>query len=237
MKKHLFLSITVLFLIVCSVLTHNAQAQVSDEPNGFNINHSVDLTAGFGGGSVVGIGWNHFWGIGKRKNFRLGYGARFGAYNGKNREFVPAPLSLIEETDHLDIEKVRNRNIAINANIKYRIKEVFEVGFNIDLIGISFGPETDGVYHSANIDDASLLGPQTAKPTPVTLLLGGSNDRGMLQSEFYVGYWWKMFNFRAGFNYLFSEYTTTNTLANDNDRFRHITGMPFIGIGFSPKHN
>ena len=117
-----------------------------------------------------------------------------------------------------------------------RFAKKVEVGFNIDVLGIGFGSKTEGEFVSTENDEFN--GTQTAKPTSISLLLGGDNDRGMLNSEIYVGYWiTEKLNARVGLNYLFTEYTTSEKLAQDNDRFRNKTGMPFIAIGFSPYHN
>ena len=197
------------------------------------------MSAAVGGGFLASANWNHFYGIGKNKNFRIGYGLRFNSYTGKNRLYTSAPLKLAtDETlvDTLTVGSARMSNVAATFNAKMRFAQTVEIGVNIDVLGIGFGKETEGEFVSSENDEFN--GTQTAKPTSVSLLLGGDNDRGMLSSEIYVGYWiTEKLNARLGLNYLFTEYTTSEKLAQDNARFRNKVAMPFIAIGFSPYHN
>ncbi len=242
MKKQMFYSvfsmlITLLFLMGNS---QDAQAQLGTA-NGFDKNHHFGIAAGVGSGAAYSLGWTHFYGIGKNKNFRVGYGLRYTGYSGKNKNYITAPFNLTKEgdafLDTLSMSKAGMSNIAINLNLKLRVKEKYEVGFNIDALGVTFGGEKDGIFYSSD-DDALNATTQAAKPTPVTLLLIGDNDRGMINSEFWLGYFLNdNFQARVGYNYLFSEYTTNNTLTNDNDRFRHKAGLIFVGINWIPNRN
>ncbi len=67
------------------------------------------------------------------------------------------------------------------------------------------------------------------------LLKGGNPDRGQLDSEFFLAYWWSdRWAVRAGFSHFLSEYTTANRLDFGNDRYRHGANLGFVGLTFRP---
>ena len=194
-------------LSIISIFCYTSQQVKAQDDNGFGINHEIGVSAAFGGGFLASANWNHFYGIGKNKNFRVGYGLRFNSYSGKNRLYTTAPLKLAADpalTDTLTVGSAGMSNIAATFNVKMRFAKKVEVGFNIDVLGIGFGSKTEGEFVSSENDEFN--GTQTAKPTSISLLLGGDNDRGMLNSEIYVGYWiTEKLNARVGLNYLFTE--------------------------------
>ncbi|MGB1206706.1 MAG: hypothetical protein ACPG5B_13730 [Chitinophagales bacterium] len=226
-------------VFVIAILSYIPQQANAQEPNGFGINHEFGAAVAFGGGFLASANWTHFYGIGKNKNLRVGYGLRFNNYSGKDRLYTSAPLKLATDetlTDTLTVGSASMSSIAATFNIKMRFARKVELGFNIDVLGVGFGGETKGEFVSS--ENPEFNGTQSAKPTPISLLLGGASDRGTLSSEMYIGYWiTEKFNARVGFNYLFTEYKTTEKLAQDNSRFRNRAGMPFIAISFSPYHN
>ena len=73
-----------------------------------------------------------------------------------------------------------------------------------------------------------------AKPSGTNLLLTGDYDLGSLNSEFFVGCHLKeKHRIKLGLNFVFNEYTTSNKLAFDDDRFRVKNLMPIIGYSYS----
>ena len=69
------------------------------------------------------------------------------------------------------------RLYALNAafHLRARVAGPVRLGFNLDAAGLSFGPERN-----------TPAAPEPVRPTRGNLLLGGSRDRGSLNSEFYV---------------------------------------------------
>jgi len=82
---------------------------------------------------------------------------------------------------------------------------------------------------------APLSEPFTVKPTTLNLLLTSDNDIGTLNSEFFARYWIKpAWAIKAGYTFLFTEFTTNRELTFNNDRFRNKAGMFMVGITYAP---
>lgn len=206
------------------------------------------LSAGNSQGSAS-LAWNHFHLIGKKGKFKIGYGARFTTYAGKNKEYITAPAKitsrqtgpqvLFSETYEESLDTVTFSSPQVNMlnltiNLEYNIYKTFDLGFNIDAAGLSFGGTRDGTLHSSN-RPASLASEQSAKPTPYNLLLISDNDIGSLNSELYARYWFNnKWGVKAGASFLFTEYKTNNKLLLDNDRFRNKSLMFIVGVTYCP---
>ena len=185
------------------------------------------------------------------KKFQLGYGLRFNSYNGKKKDYVPAPAYLtsgekgpqvlfIENLqENIDTFRVANsRHNSLNAVIYlgYQFTDKWSVGFNIDAAGITFGKETVGMPISSN-KPANAAHQLSAKPTGYNVLLISDNDIGMLNSELLVSYnITKKLSINGGLTFLFTEYTTNEKLAynDNNDRFRYKSLMPMLGVNYKP---
>lgn len=186
---------------------------------------------------VSSLSYEQTHGLLKSKKLRLGYGLRFGAFLRSNDlTYITAPYRLTKENmiDTLVISNPQNFSLNAALHIEYIFVPKFKAGFNIDVVGLSFGGEKDATYlYSEN--DGNYPTSTTARPTTLSALLVGDNDWGQLFSEFYVGYapteklWIKL-----GANMTFSEYTTALSLNNDNKRFRHKGQFLFIGVSYSP---
>jgi hypothetical protein len=113
----------------------------------------------------------------------------------------------------------------------YKIGDYVEVGFNIDAIGFSFGPEGSPSFIT-NGKSKSVK----ASPTSPNILLVGDNDLGSLNSHFYgrVKVTEKI-GLNLAYQFLFNELTTTpkvQTLPEANDRFRVKSSQIYAGISF-----
>jgi hypothetical protein len=197
---------------------------------GFKYNNNFDVAINVGGGEFASaFSWVKFHGIGKKQKFKIGYGLRLSNYFGTDKKYTTAPASLINEKKIEEIMFSYAQTNSLNAtiNLQYSFSQKFEVGFNIDAIGLSFGGEQNPTKLGIGVAKAS--------PTSVNILLVGNNDIGSLNSEFYARYWISSkFAIRAGFSHFFSEYTTTTKLAYNNDRYRIITNLGFIAFTYSP---
>jgi len=112
------------------------------------------------------------------------------------------------------------------------LKNRFELGVNIDAVGVTFGGKQNALYNNKTVP---------AKPTTINLLLISDSDKGSLNSEWYVGFWANnRLLVKAGYEFLFSEYTTDNKVQilpnskETNDRFRFKGSMVMLGVEFSP---
>lgn len=219
MKKSLLF-----FLIILSL---GAKAQVGT---------SFELGGAFGSsaGSISASGF-HNWGLGAKKKFYVGTGVRFTSFFGSNVNFTTAPADLTADDKNVDTlfapsPGVNSLNLTINLG--YKISEKLDVGFNIDAIGISFGPTGMPSYIRNGKSTAS-----SASPTSPNLLLIGDNDKGSLNSHLFVRY--KLsdhLGLKLAYQYLFNELTTSTkiqTIPSANDRFRAKSGMIYVGLNYN----
>ncbi len=240
------LSFTILFLLILSL----GFAQESTVlKKGYKYNNNFEITFASNGNQSLGaLSWVHFHSLTKKKRFKVGYGIRFNSQTGKKLYFTTAPASLTskrndpgvlfsktynENIDTFYVSKAQSQSLNISINLQYTIKGKYDIGFNIDGIGFSFGGKTTGKYIAFQSPDNGTT--QTASPTKTNLLLISDNDKGSLNSELYVRYWFKpKFAMKVGASFAFTEYTTENKLRLDNDRWRNKSLMAMFGITFSP---
>ena len=188
------------------------------------------------------LSWSHLHGIGQNKRrLKLGYGLRFTSYFGSNQNYLTAPAKYTAKESSIDtlkFTKAQSNALNISLQIVYSIHKKIDLGFNIDLTGLSFGGTENGAFISSIRGTNDFM--QKSKPSNFNLLLTGDNDIGNLNSEFYVRYWVNSkIGIRAGLSYLFTEYTTSNkiNLGNGsiiNDRFRNKTALGFIAVSIKP---
>jgi hypothetical protein len=159
----------------------------------------------------------------------LGYGIRFSSYSASGKYFETAPANLIKENklgDFYTDAQINSLNLAFYA--EYKIFKKIDLGFNIDVFGGSFGKQQQGIFIFQPLGTLA-----NAKPTSLNVLLTGNNSKGTLNSEFFLRYWFnEKLALKGGFSYFFAEYTTTQKLAFDNNRFRNKAPMGFVGITY-----
>lgn len=174
------------------------------------------------------------WYLGKKDRIIVGTGVRFTSFFGSDITFTTAPAKLSIEpksVDSLLAPKPSLTSLNLMINLGYKISSKIEVGFNIDALGVSFGPEGSPTFIT---NKKSTL--TKAKPTSPNVLLVGDNDRGSLNSHFYGRY---KLNEKIGLNvayqYLFNELTTNTkvqTIPEANDRFRTKSSQIYVGVSY-----
>lgn len=193
-------------LLLCFSFAQVSYAQTTEEnpKKGFKYNNNFDLALGVGDGEFSSaLSWVKLHRIGKNQKINIGYGLRLSGYFGSDKLYKTAPASLINDKkiDTLTFASAQTNSLNATINLQYSFSPKFEIGFNIDAIGLSFGGEQNASTAGVNIAKAS--------PTAGNILLIGNNDIGNLNSEFYLRYWVSpKFAIRAGFSHFFSEYTT-----------------------------
>jgi long-subunit fatty acid transport protein len=192
---------------------------------------SISGAIGDNRGSAA-IDYFHLWTLGKSRKIEIGLGGRFTSYFGNSQYYSSAPASLASDeakSDSLLLQKPQVNAFNLAINLGYRISSKFGVGFNIDAVGFSIGVEKDGFYINGNQGQTT-----STKPTSFNLLLIGNNDRGTLNSEFYVRYFLKeKVAFKLAYQHLFTEYTTetkVQQLPEPNDRFRNKASLLSLGV-------
>lgn len=244
------IQISLLWVLLGIVIPVSAQEEYPGVKKYANGN-TYDVAFNFSQGQFAGaLSWSHLHGFGhKKQKFKIGYGIRFTSYVGANKFYTTAPSrltspvqnlgtifseTLIENIDTIAIQTPQVNFINASIHIQYTIKR-FDLGFNIDAIGLSFGAKKKINILSSQFDQGQAP-VQEAKPTKFNLLLTSDNDLGSLNSEFYLRYWLSpQIGVRAGFDFLFTEYTSLNkhSFANGrivNDRYRLKSSMILMGV-------
>lgn len=246
------------FCLLLSCTFAAAQAQDSAEGTRYRYEHYLDLaiSAKPDQGSVAAA-WSHLHGIGPKKRFKIGYGLRFTSFIGANQFYTTAPSkytspiqgpgTIASRTIESNIDTIAIVSPQVNAlnialHIQYTIKKRLDIGFNIDAAGFSFGKKQQVNILSSTFDPGQA--PVVyARPTTWNLLLTSDNDIGSLNSEFYLRYWFsKNVAVKAGYTFLFTEYTTDNVLSFNNgtiqnDRYRLKSGMVMLSVSWRPWTN
>lgn len=210
-------------------------------------NSLIDLSGSVGKAQGTGaISFIHYRGVGKKKNFEIGAGIRFTSYFAESNYFISAPARITSgktgpavffieniktNIDSLLVPSSQLNAVNLSANFGYHISQKFYAGFNIDVIGFSFGTKKNVNYINGTIAVNS-----TAKPTAFNLLLISDNDIGTLNSEFFAVYKVNQkWSVKAGYQFLFTEYTTATKvqqIPEPNDRFRNKVSAFLLGVRY-----
>jgi hypothetical protein len=193
---------------------------------------------------TVSMLYNHQWELGNNKKFAVGLGGRFTTYFGANRYYQTAPAKLTsgstgplvifkenipENMDSLLIQHPQVNSLNAAIVLRYQVTTRLQLGFSIDLIGFSLGAETKTTYINGVQG-----GIEMAKPTSFNVLLISDNDRGSLNSEFYVIYSLKNnWGIKTAAQFHFTEYTTNTEVQQfpePNDRFRNKSLLVALGV-------
>lgn len=213
----------------------------------FSQGQEIQATTGLGDAQFsvsLSYGWD--WELWKSKKFAIGLGGRLTSYFASNQYYITAPAKLTSGStgplvifkenieENIDTFLVQSPQMnAINAfvHLRYKLHKKIHVGFNIDMVGFSFGKSTRGTFIS---NDAQQV--EEAVPTLFNILLISDNDRGSLNSELYGKYYWNdNLAVKVGAQFLFTEYTTTTDVQQypePNDRFRNKSLMLAFGIAY-----
>jgi hypothetical protein len=225
-----------------------------------NIQEAGALLNSNGSLSALALTGIQYWGVGKKKkNFKLGLGARLTSSFGSNKlEYITAPAILTsgqtgpgvffaeQITQNIDTLSLNSTQVnALNAYLalRYDFAQKWGIEFNIDLVGLSFGGNKDAklVYGDGN----QSIQNSKAKPTTLNALLISDNDLGSLNSAFMLSYkFMPQIKVLAGASFLFNEYTLESPVSYTNsigtkvnaERYRTKQLMFGVGINYVFKH-
>jgi hypothetical protein len=226
--------------------------QVHAQPIQKSRNQLLDVTGTVGSsqGSVAAA-YIHNWKIFKKRKIEVGLGARWTTYFGTKKDFLTAGPAKYTRSftapfliffagqedanfDTLAVQRPLTHSINVTLNLGYNITPKWYAGFNIDIIGYTFGRKTAGIFTSNGV---TRIDPAT-KPAAFNLLLTGDHDRGSLNSEFFVQYkvagrW----HIKAVYQFLFVEYKTVTVQQQIptgplNDRFRNKANNAGLGLAY-----
>jgi hypothetical protein len=200
----------------------------------------VDFVLAAKDGFSPSVSFQKVYGIGEKKNFKIGWGIRANSYFSKGKDLITAPYKLtsgkpsiigffteykLEKLDTIAVEKTGVFSLNSSIVLEYSFKKL-DLGFNIDAIGFTVGGSQKGVF-SASQEPSLDQTIQTLKPTAINVLLVSDSDIGSLNSELFGRYWISdKAGIRLGLSFQFIEYKA------DKDRFRLKTLMPLIGFTY-----
>ncbi|WP_149240236.1 hypothetical protein [Dyadobacter sp. 32] len=241
---------TKVIVLLCVLATAGtAQAQQIENPK---INQFIDLAGTIGKSQGTGaFSYVYNWRIGKKRKIEAGFGARLTSAAGSKLIYTTAgPASLTrsfntpfliffagqktENWDTLTVQRPFVNALNVTINLGYNFNSKISAGFNIDLIGASFGRRSSSVFQSNGKTSTD----PDSKPTAFNLLLTGDHDKGSLNSEFFLKYKINQkWGIRAIYQFLFTEYTagTVRQIAPDGseiDRFRNKANNFGLGVSY-----
>jgi hypothetical protein len=126
----------------------------------------------------------------------------------------------------------------LTINLGYNFSRKWYAGFNIDLIGFTFGRKGSAILTK---NGTTTIEPD-AKPVAFNVLLTGDHDRGTLNSEFFLKYGltdrWAL---KAVYQFIFVEYATSSVKqtfsdGSMNNRFRNKANNFGLGVAYQFKH-
>ena len=238
----------ILFLIFSITSCNLAKAQQKQA----RINQFIDLTGAIGKSQgTIAAAYVHNWKLGKRKKLEAGLGLRWTSYFGTKKDFITAPARLArtnttpfliffagQRTDYHDtltVQRPLTHSVNISINIGYNFSRKWNAGFNIDLIGFTFGRKSSAILTSYGYTKIEPV----AKPAAFNLLLTGDHDYGSLNSEFFLKYKiTSQWGIKAVYQFVFIEYETNNInqVAPDGtivNRFRNKANNFGLGISYN----
>ena len=200
----------------------------------------LDLTAASGPtlNAASAAAWR-LWGLDKAGRLQAGLGLRASHYFADAATFdsqnQPADVTLA-------VREPRTLALNLALHLRARVAGPVSLGFNLDAVGVSFGPDRPGErtypppppgppqpVPPSPILPGWLPGPFSDRTRPVSdnLLLGGLRDRGSLNSELYGSVALPGgFSVRAGYCHLVTAQTT------DGYRFRRFRNLASVGVSW-----
>lgn len=234
------------FIMISSINSGNLKAQaISSQPK----QELIFSTAFSSNQATASIGYQYHWQLGKKKHWEIGLGLRnTTAFSSKN-DYITAPARLARSStvpflvvvsdqvsqnwDTLAVQRPFVNMLNAMTEIKYHFNNKLSVGFNIDLIGVSFGSSSSSILTTNSVSKSET----NTKPSNFNLLLTGDLDKGSLNSEFFVNYQVsKKWGIRLVYQYLFTEYTTKNiyqTAPDGTSNYEFRNKANNLGIGLS----
>ena len=239
----------VIALICILAVTVTVQAQQTNNPS---INQFVDLAGTVGKSQGTGaLSYIYNWRIGKKRKIEAGLGARLTSVAGSKLIYTTAGPARLTRTfttpfviffagqktenwDTLTVQRPFVNALNVTINLGYNFTPKLSAGFNIDLIGASFGRKSSSIFQSKGETSTDPV----SKPTTFNLLLTGDHDQGSLNSEFFLKYKLnEKWGVRAIYQFLFTEYTAGSVTqkapdGTEIDRFRNKANNFGVGVSY-----
>ncbi|MDZ7934755.1 MAG: hypothetical protein U5M51_07300 [Emticicia sp.] len=168
--------------------------------------------------------------FGNNYKFSIGSGVRMTVFSAKGNTFTGLKSPYLSTTIR---PLTRENMLIINAPIiaEYHGKKIV-AGFNIDLIGLTFGKSKDSLAINNFTGSTNNL---SVKPTPFNFALGSA---GSTNNEIYIGFKIREeITIKTGVGFLFTKLNlrlTNEERTSELGKFgRNINAIPFINIVFN----
>lgn len=213
----------ILFCIIC-LFSSKIIAQRA------KVSQVFSLGGGLNSGQFIpNISFGEHVSFGKNYRFSVGSGVRMTIFSAKGNTFSGLKNPYLTTT----VTPLTRENITIiNAPLtaEYQGKKIV-AGFNIDLIGLTFGKSKDSLAFENYAGQTNNL---SVKPTLFNFVLGSS---GSTNNEIYIGFKIREeITIKTGVGFLFTKLnlrSTNEERTSELGRFgRNINAIPFINIVF-----
>lgn len=178
----------------------------------------LDLTGAVGPTLNYGsaVAWR-LWGLDAAGRFQAGAGVRVSHFfaEGYTLDHQAGP-------EDFSIQVPEPRLTSFNAafHLRARVAGPLQLGFNLDVAGLTVGPGRTREAAAAAVGTP-------VRPVRGNLLLGGTRDRGSLNSEFYAALALpRGLSVRAGLSHLVTGYQ------DDATRFRRFRSLAALGLSY-----
>jgi len=215
----------ILFCIICLISLETITAQRA------KVSQYLSLGGGFGSEQFIPtIGFGEYISFGNNYRFSVGSGVRMTIFSAKGNTFTGLKNPYLSTTI---TPLTRENMVIINAPLiaEYQGNKIV-AGFNVDLIGLTFGKSKDSLTinnYRGSTDNLSV------KPTKFNFALGSA---GSSINEVYIGLKIREeITIKAGFSFLFTKLNLRSTNEEqiaDLGKFEHnIMAIPFINLVFN----
>ncbi len=227
------------FVFICLLFTISFNSQLHAQDSAKHKAQSfLELGYGLNGdAAVLSTGYYRHWKLSQTKkvwqHIYIGTGARFNSFGGKDIYLVSSKAGIYKTTDEDSILAPAPAIYSVNTflNIGYQITPKLQAGFDIDVIGLSFGPNGSPTFISNGQE-------QTIKvnPTPINTLGINASNIGSLLSNIYVRYnitsrWGLCLSSQKTYAEIKTE-EVLQTEPTTNQRFRYVSRLVGLGVSY-----
>lgn len=198
-------------------------------------NHYMELSAGVGSHLVISsIGWHKMFDVAWKKRFKIGAGIRIGMANSFDRVLTTAPIDRLPSNafDTLFIPHHSTYSVNLSLHADLSLTTWMDVGFGVDLVGISFGESASARYQASSFSENGTQ--QTVKPEMLNLLAFSHHNKGSLNNSFYLRFWPGMNLFVKTAFTLYHSAEETAIPLQYGSRYTGYTYMGSISVGWTP---
>jgi hypothetical protein len=193
-----------------------------------------DVSAGFGDATSVAFSFHRMANAGTSEKLRFGLGGRATLMVG-DLMLQPQTRNRVVPFSVHDTLSISVAPVLINlvGHADWTFSDRLTAGMNVDLFGVTTGGSRTGTYkenQSATPENVN------AKPSSTNIFgFGIGDDKGLLNSEFYVG--WKLtdkYTLRGGLSRQRVQYNTEFAMASFTSEFAKYNHMAFVGLRITP---